>query len=175
QLFSTGPQYEEKLPWLPPFGISYHLGTDGVGTTLLLMSQLVGVISVVASASVRDRVREYYVLLLLVQAAVNGFIAAQDAFVLVLFWAAAAVPLAVLVGGWGGPRRALAGWRLLGYWSLGSFFLLAGVLVLYGAAGGAGFDFSVLTKATFSPRVQVVAGGLLALAGCTRLPLFPFH
>ena len=175
QLFSSGPQYEERVPWLPPFGISYHLGTDGIATTLLLMSQLVGVIAVVASSGVRERVREYYVLLLLVQCAVNGFIAAQDAFILVLFWGASVVPVALLVGGWGGPRRAAASWRLVGYWSLGTFFLLAGVLVMYGGAGGAGFDFSVLTKASFSPRVQVVAGGLLVLAACTRLPLLPFH
>jgi NADH-quinone oxidoreductase subunit M len=175
QLFSSGPQYEEKIPWLPPFGITYHLGVDGVGVTLLLLSELIGVIAVVASSGVRERVREYYVLLLLVQWAVNGFIAAQDAFVMVLFWGAAVVPLALLVGGWGGPRRAAAGWRLFGYWSLGTFFLLGGVLVLYGWGGGASFDFSVLAKTTFSPQVQVVAGGLFVLAACTRLPLLPFH
>jgi NADH-quinone oxidoreductase subunit M len=174
-LFSSGPQYEEKVPWLPPFGIGYHLGVDGIGVTLLLMSELIGVIAVVASSGIRERAREYYVLLLLVQTAVNGFIAAQDAFVMVLFWGAATVPLALLAGGWGGPRRAAAGWRLFGYWSLGTFFLLVGVLVMYGSGGGASFDLSVLTKASFSPQVQVVGGGLLILAACTRLPLLPFH
>jgi NADH-quinone oxidoreductase subunit M len=175
QLFSSGPQYEEKIAWLPAFGIGYHLGVDGIGTTLLLMSQLVGVIAVVASTGVRDRVREYYVLLLLTQTAVNGFIAAQDAFLLVLFWGAAVVPLVLLVGGWGGFRRLPAAWRLFGYWSLGTFFLLAGVLVLYGSGGGASFDLGVLTKATFSPRVQVIAGAFFVLAACTRLPLLPFQ
>jgi NADH-quinone oxidoreductase subunit M len=174
-LFATGPQYEEKLPWMPAFGVTYHLGVDGIQMTLLLMSQLIGVISVVASSGVRERQRSYYVLLLLAQTAVNGFIVAQDAFVMVLFWSAAAVPLALLVAGWGGPRRIPAAWRLLAYWTLGSFFLLAAVLLLYGATGGAAFDLTTFTKAGLSPRVQVIAGALLVLAACTRLPLFPFQ
>jgi NADH-quinone oxidoreductase subunit M len=143
--------------------------------TLLMMSQLVGVIAVVASSGIRERARAYYALLLLTQTAVNGFLAAQDAFVMVLFWSAAAVPLALLVAGWGGPRRIAASWRLLGYWTLGSFFLLAAVMVLYSGAGGAGFDLSTFKSAALTPRIQVVAGALLVLAACTRLPILPFQ
>ena len=199
QVFSTGLQFEEKVPWMPAIGATYHLGVDGISIVVLLLSSLIGVIAVIASAGIRERVREYFVLLLLLQSAANGVIVAHDLFVLVLFWSAAALPLALLVVGWSGGGEALGGagaagghlmagalpglnstglrrlGRLLGYWGLGSAALAAAAFVLYQAAGGTSFDFDILLKAAPGPRVQVVVGILLVIAAATRLPLFPFH
>src|SRR5439155_1167545 len=128
--------YEEKLPWLPAIGVTYDLGVDGPGLVMLILSGLIGVASVLASLGVRERVRTYFCLLLLAQASVNGAIVARDMFVLILFWGAAAIPLALLILGWGGGpavRRAAAAWRLLGYWGLGTGVLAVGVLALYAA------------------------------------------
>ena len=77
-----------------------------------------------ASLGVRERVRSYFCLLLLAQASVNGAIVARDMFVLILFWGAAAVPLALLILGWGGHAAPGAAWRLLGYWGLGTGALI---------------------------------------------------
>ena len=168
-------QYEEKVPWLPAIGVTYHLGVDGPGLVMLMLSGLIGLASVLASLGVRERVRAYFSLLLLTQASVNGAIVARDMFVFVMFWAAAAVPLAVLILGWGGPRRTTAAWRLLGYWGLGTAALVVGVLALYTLAGGRSFDMDVLLKATLTPRNQVVISIAMIVAAATRLPLFPLH
>ncbi|MGH7763884.1 MAG: complex I subunit 4 family protein [Candidatus Dormibacteraceae bacterium] len=168
-------QYEEKVPWLPSLGVTYHLGVDGPGMVMLMLSGLIGIASVLASLGIRERVRSYFCLLLLTQAAVNGAIVAHDLFVLVLFWGAASIPLALLVYGWGGSRRQVAAWRLLGYWGLGTGALLVGVLTLYAVTGGTSFDMDVLLKATVGSRVQMAVGLLMILAAATRLPLFPLH
>jgi proton-translocating NADH-quinone oxidoreductase chain M len=175
QTFLPTLQYEEKVPWLQAVGATYHLGVDGPGMTMLVLSGLIGIVSVLASLGVRERVRSYFCLLLLTQATVNGAIVARDMFVLILFWGAAAVPLALLVLGWGGHRRHQAAWRLLGYWGLGTAALVLGTMALYSAAGGGSFDMDVLLKATIAPRVQLAVGVLMIVAAATRLPLFPLH
>lgn len=168
-------QLEEKLSWLPSIGASYHLGVDGPGMTMMMLSGLVGITSVLASWGIRERVRSYFSLLLLTQAAVNGAIAAHDMFVLVLFWGAAVIPVALLILGWGGARREAAAWRLIGYWGIGTAAVLVAAMTVYAASGGTSFDMDVLFKATLTPRVQLAAGLALIVAAATRLPLFPLH
>jgi proton-translocating NADH-quinone oxidoreductase chain M len=175
QSFLPTVQFEEKVPWLQAIGVTYHLGIDGPGIVMLLLSGVVGIASVLASLGIRERVRAYFCLLLLVQASVNGAIVARDMFVLILFWGAATVPLALLIVGWGGPRRMGAAWRLLGYWGLGTGALVIGTMTLYAAAGGTSFDMDVLFKATLTPRVQVAVALVMLVAGATRLPIFPLH
>src|SRR5260370_8726527 len=92
--------------------------------TMRILSGGMGIVSVLASLGGHERVRSYFCRLLLAQASVNGAIVARDMFVLILFWGAAAIPLALLVLGWGGQRRHHAAWRLLGYWGLGTGALL---------------------------------------------------
>jgi NADH-quinone oxidoreductase subunit M len=173
--FLPTAQYEEKLPWLPTIGVTYHLGLDGMGLVMLVLSTVVGIASVLASLGIHERVRSYFCLLLLTQSAVNGAIVARDMFVLILFWAAASVPLAMLIMGWGGPRRGAAAWRLLGYWGLGTAALVAGTMVLYSFTGGKSFDMDTLLKGTINSRIQLTVGILMIVAAATRLPLFPVH
>ena len=173
--FLSTVQFEEKVPWLPGIGAVYHLGVDGPGLVMLILSGIVAIASVLASWGIRERVRSYFCLLLLAEACINGAVVAHDMFVLLLFWGAATIPLALLMLGWGGPRREATAWRLAGYWSLGTIALLVATLVLYSAAGGRSFDMDVLFKVPVAPRVQLVAGLAVIVAAATRLPLFPFH
>jgi NADH-quinone oxidoreductase subunit M len=175
QNFLSTVQYEEKVSWLPGIGAVYHLGIDGPGMLMLILSGLVGIASVLASWGVRERVRSYFCLLLISEACINGAVVAHDMFVLVLFWGAATVPLVLLVLGWGGPRREAAAWRMAGYWGLGIIALVVATLTLYSAAGGNSFDMDVLLRVPVSPRVQLVAGLALIVTAATFLPLFPFH
>jgi len=168
-------QYEEKITWLPSLGVTYHLGVDGPAIAMLVLSGLIGVVSVLASWGVRERVRSYFSLLLLAQASVTGAIVSRDMFVLVLFWGASIIPLALLIVGWGGPRRIAAAWRLVGYWGLGTAALVVGVLALYAASGGTSFDMDNLLKSSISTRVQLGIGAVMIVAAATRLPLFPLH
>ena len=168
-------QYEEKAPWLPAIGVTYHLGVDGPGLAMLMLSGLIGIASVLASLGIRERVRAYFALLLLAQASVNGAIVSRDMFVLILFWGASIVPIALLILGWGGPRRVGAAWRIVGYWGLGTAALAVGALALYGATGGRTFDMDTLLATTLSPRIQIGVSIAMIVAGATRLPLFPLH
>jgi proton-translocating NADH-quinone oxidoreductase chain M len=175
QNFLPTMQYEEKVPWLPAIGATYHLGVDGPGMVMLVLSGLIGIASVLASLGIRERVRSYFCLLLLVQACVNGAVVARDMFVLILFWGASMIPLALLVLGWGGSRREGAAWRLVGYWGLGLAALMVATMALYAATGGSSFDMDVLLKTAISPRAQLAVGAALIVAAATRLPLFPLH
>jgi len=168
-------QYEEKLPWLPAIGVTYHLGVDGPGIAMLMLSGLVGIAAMLASLGVRERVRSHFALLLLAESSITGAIVARDMFVLVLFWGASIVPLALLILGWGGPRRAGAAWRLIGYWGLGTAALLVGVLALYAATGGRTFDMDTLLQTRLSSRIQLGVSVAMIVAAATRLPLFPLH
>ncbi|TMG28168.1 MAG: hypothetical protein E6H97_05490 [Chloroflexi bacterium] len=175
QNFLPTLQYEENRQWLPAIGAAYHLGVDGPGILMLMLSALVGIISVLASTGIRTRVRSYFALLLLAQSCVTGAIAAHDLFVLVLFWSAATVPLALLILGWGGPRRDAAAWRLVGYWGAGTVALVLAVAGIYVATGGTSFDMEVVLKAPLGARAEVIIGLALVIAAATRLPLFPLH
>jgi len=78
QTFLGTVQFEEKIPWLPGIGATYHLGVDGPGLVMLLLSGLVGLVSTLASFGIRERVRSYFCLLLLTEACVNGAVVAHD-------------------------------------------------------------------------------------------------
>ena len=86
--FLPSVQFEEKVPWLPAIGVVYHLGVDGPGLIMLILSCFVGLVSVLASFGIRERVRSYFCLLLISEACVNGAVVAHDMFVLLLFWGA---------------------------------------------------------------------------------------
>ena len=174
-LFSSAPVFEENIPWLPALGIGYHLAVDGVTIPLLLSGSLIGVVAVLASSNVRERVREYFVLLLLVQGTVNGVLCARDTFVIVLFWGAGVLPVSLLLAGWGGPGRRLAAGRYLAYGAIGTIALGAAVVTLYATTGGISFDYDYLGHAVFNSRLQVVIAILLVIAAATRLPLVPLH
>ncbi|MEP7104362.1 MAG: proton-conducting transporter membrane subunit, partial [Chloroflexota bacterium] len=177
QSFTTGPQYEERLPWLPAFGITYHLGADGISILLLLVNSLVAVTTILASTGIRNRPREYFVLLLLAESALNGLVCARDLFVLLLFWSASAVPVALLVAGWGVTawRRNGAALRLLGYWGAGAAVLAVAVVMLAASAGGGTYDLEFLGKTALGARTQVVIGILVIAAAATRTGLWPLH
>src|SRR5207245_9694565 len=96
-------------------------------------------------------------------------------FVLLLFWGATTIPVALLILGWGGPQREAAAWRLVGYWGIGTAALLVATMTVYAASGGTSFDLDVLVKSALTPRVQPGAGPALIVAAATRLPLFPFY
>lgn len=174
-IFTPGNQFEETWNWLPAFGVSYHLAADGISIPLLMSASFIAVVATLASGEVRDRPREFFILLLLAEAAVNGVIAAQDMFMLALFWGAAAIPLALLVWGWGGPLRQRVAARVIALGAFGTVLLIVVAFLLFAFSGGISFNFDYIFKATLTPRLQLVVSVLLVVAAATRLPLVPFH
>jgi proton-translocating NADH-quinone oxidoreductase chain M len=175
QFYAPGLQFEEKVPWLPGIGAVYHLGLDGIGMAMLLLVELVGLAAILASAGVRERVREYMVLVLLAHASMVGVVVARDLFVMVLFWSAGVAPLGLLVLGWGGAARRRAAARFFAYWGIGSAAFIAAALMLYAGLGAVGFDLDYVLKSSLSPRLQLGVGAALVVVAATRLPLVPFQ
>src|SRR5207237_3629612 len=129
---AAGFQFIEKAPWIPPIGVSYHFGVDGISTLLILLTTLLGAIAILSSwKAIHDRVRQYYVFLLLLQVGMLGVSASVDIFLFYVFWQVMLVPMYFLIGIWGAERRLYAAIKFFLYTLVGSVVMLLGILALY--------------------------------------------
>ena len=167
--------YEETRGWLPAIGSSYHLGADGVSMPLLLLSAFLFVFAGLASSRVREQSKEYFVLLLLLETGVNGVFASLDYLLFFLFWQLQAVPMFLLIGRFGGPRRLNAAWKILAVDLAGSALLLLAILILYFKAPVRTFDMVTLHDVTLPAAMATLVTWLFFVAFAVKLPVFPFH
>ena len=129
---ADGFQFVEKAPWIPSIGVQYFFGVDGISALLILLTTLLGFIAVLSSwTAITDRVRQYYVFLLLLQAGMLGIFCALDMFLFYVFWEVMLVPMYFLIGIWGGARRLYAAIKFFLYTLVGSVVMLLGILALY--------------------------------------------
>ena len=127
-----GFQFLEDHQWIPVIGARYQMGADGVAVLLIVLTTLLGLIASLSSWEyIRKREKEYYVLLLLLQAAVVGVFASLDMFLFYLFFEVSLVPMYFLIGIWGGERRLYAAIKFFLYTLVGSVVMLLGVLKIY--------------------------------------------
>ena len=127
-----GYQFEEVARWIPALGVRYHFGIDGISLLLILLTTLLGVISVYSSYSaIHERQKEYYVFLLLLQTGMLGTFMALDFFLFYFFWEVMLVPMYFLIGIWGGARRLYAAIKFFLYTLAGSVVMLLGIIVIY--------------------------------------------
>jgi NADH-quinone oxidoreductase subunit M len=98
-------QLVERIPWMPAFGIEYLIGIDGISLFLVLLTTLLMPLAVLASWSVKDRVKEYLIFMLLLETGMLGAFVALDLFLFYVFWEVMLVPMYFLIGVWGGARR----------------------------------------------------------------------
>jgi NADH-quinone oxidoreductase subunit M len=127
-----GMQFIEDCQWIPVIGARYQMGVDGVAVLLIVLTTLLGIIAALSSWEyIGKREQEYYVLLLLLQAAVVGVFASMDLFLFYLFFEVSLVPMYFLIGIWGGERRLYAAIKFFLYTLVGSVIMLLGVLKMY--------------------------------------------
>jgi NADH-quinone oxidoreductase subunit M len=127
-----GMQFLEDYQWIPVIGARYQMGVDGVAVLLIVLTTLLGVIAALSSWNyIQKREKEYYVLLLLLQAAVIGVFASMDLFLFYLFFEVSLVPMYFLIGIWGGENRLYAAIKFFLYTLVGSVVMLLGVLKMY--------------------------------------------
>ncbi|HYN85231.1 MAG TPA: NADH-quinone oxidoreductase subunit M [Pyrinomonadaceae bacterium] len=127
-----GMQFLEDCQWIPVIGARYQMGVDGVAALLIMLTTLLGLIAALSSWEyIEKREKEYYALLLLLQAAVVGVFAAMDLFLFYLFFEVSLVPMYFLIGIWGGERRLYAAIKFFLYTLVGSVVLLLGVIKMY--------------------------------------------
>ena len=168
--------------WIPSIGAGYHLGIDGISFLLIMLTTLLGWISILCSwTAIEDRVKEYYAWFLLLQTGMLGVFMALDFFLFFVFWEAMLVPMYLLIGIWGGPRKLYAAIKFFLYTLAGSVLMLLGILFLYfhhHTETGV-YTFSIEALYTSAPHIPFNYAIWLFFAFfigfAIKVPMFPFH
>src|ERR1051325_9400044 len=188
QRFEPGFKFMEGAPnnWIPSIGAGYVLGIDGISFLLIMLTTLLGWISILSSwTAIENRVKEYYVWFLVLQTGMLGVFMALDFFLFFVFWEAMLVPMYLLIGIWGGPRKLYAAIKFFLYTLAGSVLMLLGILFLYfhhHAATGV-YTFSLDALYQTAPKIYADYGPYAAtllflsffFAFAIKVPMFPFH
>ncbi|TMQ60424.1 MAG: NADH-quinone oxidoreductase subunit M [Candidatus Eisenbacteria bacterium] len=175
-----GMQFTEQSAWVPDLGITYHMGLDGISMLLILLTTLLTAVSILASFSaITTRVKAYMVTFLLLETGMIGVFVSLDLFLFYIFWEVMLIPMYLLIGVWGGPRRVYAAVKFILYTVAGSLVMLVGILKLYVAhhatTGVYTFDLLQLYDTALDPGTQLWLFGAFALAFAIKVPMFPFH
>ena len=178
-------QFALKIPWMPSFGIDYSMGVDGTSLFLILLTTLLTPLSILASWSVHERLKEYFIFMLLLETGMIGVFAALDFFLFYVFWEVMLIPMYFLIGVWGGERRIYAAMKFVLYTMIGSVLMLVAIIALYfihgDATGTFTFSFPQIASAlasgrvVLSPAIELWLFLAFFLAFAIKVPLFPSH
>jgi NADH-quinone oxidoreductase subunit M len=177
----AGFQMRERVEWLPSLGIGYELGVDGISVLLVAMTSLLTVVSILASwHGIRERVQEYLASFLILETGMIGVFLALDLFLFYIFFELMLVPMYLIIGVWGGPRRVYATIKFVLFTLAGSLLMLVGIVAVYVASGdGASRTLSLLEllerRSLFAIDFQIWVFAAFALAFAIKMPMFPFH
>ena len=179
-LASPGWQFVERAEWIPSIGASYYLGVDGFSALLILLTTLMGWIAVLSSwDAITERVKEYYVCLLVLQTGMLGAFMALDFLLFFMFWEVMLVPMYFLIGIWGGGRRLYSAIKFFLYTLAGSVVMLLGILALYfynhSIAGTYSFDVTRLQQLSVPFQLQKWIFLAFFAGFAVKVPLFPLH
>ncbi len=167
-------QFVELHPWIERFNINYHLGVDGISMPLILLTTFTTVLVVLAGWEViQYKPAQYMAAFLIMEGLMNGVFAALDAMLFYVFWEALLIPMFVVIGIWGGPRRVYATIKFFLYTFLGSVFMLVSLIYMYFQADSfAILDFHTL-KLGLTAQILIFIAFLLAFA--VKVPMWPVH
>src|SRR6478672_8608435 len=125
-------QFVERANWIPSIGASYHVGIDGFGLLLVMLTTAVGFLAILASwTAIEVRLKEYYAFFLILQTGMLGVFMAMDFLLFFVFWETVLVPMYFIIAIWGGQRRIYASIKFVIYTLIGSVLMLLGILTLY--------------------------------------------
>ena len=178
-------QFLINVPWIPSMGIDYHLGVDGISVFLILLATVLTPLAILASWSITNRAKEYFLFMLLLETGMIGVFASLDLFLFYLFWEVMLIPMYFLIGVWGGDRRIYAATKFVLYTMIGGVLMLVAILALYfihgNATGEFTFNYSQILASLSSgalriaPRAELLLFVAFFLAFAIKVPLFPFH
>lgn len=179
-LFASFPRGEagfwltEHVPWVPAVGIAYHLGVDGISLPLVVLTAFLFPVALMGTwDAVRTRVKEYLVLLLLLEASVLGTFLALDLVLFYVFWEAVLIPMYFLIGLWGSERRSYAALKFFLFTMGGSVLMLLAIAGLYLSTGI--FDARELSAAQIPRELQPWLFAAFLVAFAIKVPLLPLH
>ena len=174
--------FSEQLSWIPSFGITYHLGVDGLSGALVVLTTLLSWICILASfGPIQTRVKEYFISFLILETGMLGVFLSLDLFLFYIFWEIVLVPMYLIIGIWGGADRIYATIKFVLYTLVGSLLMLVAILAtafshqaVTGSWAGA-FDLLALRGTIADPTLQILGFAAFALAFAIKVPMFPFH
>jgi NADH-quinone oxidoreductase subunit M len=183
---NPGFQMEERADWIPQYGISYHLGVDGISLLLVLLTTLLVPIVILASwSSISEHVKGFHIALLLLTTGMLGAFVALDLFLFYVFWELMLIPMYFIIGVWGGHRRIYAAVKFVIFTMVGSLLMLVAVLYLaaFHHRQTAIWSYDYLDLATTAPEItmaglwspQALVFLAFGLAFAIKVPMFPFH
>ncbi len=177
-----GFQFNKDVAWIPTPNIHYHMGIDGISMWLVVLTTFLTPLCVLISwKSIHERVKEFFILLLVLETAMIGVFVSLDLFLFYFFWEATLIPMAMLIGMYGHGRRVYAAVKFFLYTMIASVFMLAAILWLYANTNPHTFDFVAIQNAIQNGQLANLAGAArwlflgFFIAFAVKVPLFPFH
>jgi NADH-quinone oxidoreductase subunit M len=177
---SSNVQLAEKINWIKDWGASYYVGIDGINLLLILLTTFITPLAILSSwNAIKDRVKEYMIVMLLLETGMIGVFVSFDILLFYIFWEAMLIPMYLLIGVWGGQRRIYAAVKFFLYTMVGSVLMLIAILFVYfmhhKLTGEYTFDLLRLYNTSISLKAQLWLFSAFALAFAIKVPLFPFH
>ncbi len=167
-------QFVENLPWIPAFDVSYHLGVDGISMPLILLTTFITILVIIAGWEViQYKPSQYMAAFLIMEGVMVGVFAALDAMLFYVFWEAMLIPMFIIIGIWGGPRRVYATIKFFLYTFLGSVFMLVALIYMYFESGSMEILAFHDLKLNLTEQVLIFVAFLLAFA--VKVPMWPVH
>lgn len=168
-------QFVEYLRWIPTYNINYHLGVDGISMPFILLNSFTTVLVVIAGWQViQNKTSQYMAAFLIMSGLINGVFAALDAMLFYVFFEAMLIPLFLVIGIWGGPRRVYAAVKFFLYTLLGSLLMLVAFIYLYFQSGGS-FEIIDYYALPLSMPVQILLFLAFFLSFAVKVPMWPVH
>jgi NADH-quinone oxidoreductase subunit M len=167
-------QFQENHSWIPAWNVNYFIGVDGISVLFVLLSTLITILCVTISwNAIKDKVKEFYVALLFIEGSMIGVFCALDFFLFYIFWEAMLIPMYLLIGVWGGPRRVYAAIKFFLFTLVGSLLMLVGIIVLYRQAHT--FNILELMNHSYPFKLQLMLFWAFFAAFAVKVPMFPVH
>jgi NADH-quinone oxidoreductase subunit M len=168
-------QFVERHDWIPAWNIKYYLGVDGISVFLVLLTTISAILCILISwKSIKIKIKEFYIAILLTCGAIAGVFCSLDFFLFYIFWEAMLIPMYLIIGVWGGPNRIYATIKFILYTLVGSVLMLVGIIFLYFHAGRS-FDIVELTSKTYPYNMQLWLFWAFFAAFAVKVPMFPVH
>ncbi|MGZ8428176.1 MAG: NADH-quinone oxidoreductase subunit M [Candidatus Deferrimicrobiaceae bacterium] len=173
-------QFVQKVPWIPQYGISYHVGVDGISLWLLMLTTFLMPITILSTyTSVTKHVKEFMIFMLVLEVGMAGVFLAIDLFLFYVFWETVLIPMYFLIGVWGSDRRIYSAIKFFLYTFAGSVLMLVAIIALYfhhyEVTGVYSTDLLAMYALAIPVKLQFWMFAAFALAFAFKVPMFPFH
>lgn len=167
-------QFSEKIEWFNSLNISYHMGVDGISLFFVMLSTLLTPICIVASwNSIKTRVKEYMIAFLVLETFMVGTFCALDAVLFYVFFEGVLIPMFIIIGVWGGPRKVYSAFKFFLYTLFGSVLMLVALLALYLQAGTS--DIPTLISSPVAHDMQIWLWLTFFASFAVKMPMWPVH